>query len=272
MGFVKKIFKGVKKVVSKVSKVVKKAAPLLVVAGALYFTAGVAMGLPGAGAGWAASVKSWVSTVPVIGEGLSGAMLKTAVTYAGYGAVGGLATALVTGTDPWKGIKQGALAGAVLGAGSGALDHLAPAGAGVGTGAGPGGPGGASATGPVGSGVAPQPGEGWGDALKAAIKTPEFIGHAVSGIGKGIGGVAQARASERATQQAQDRFDEIRDSYRGIDTSTSLSYPTRGASGVSPVTAGTAQAQGAQPVSARGAAPVAGGAAPRPRDEEKGRV
>ena len=76
----------------------------------------------------------------------------------------------------------------------------------------------------------------WGEAIKEAIKTPEFLGHAMSGVGKAVGGMSQAGAMKDATQAEQDRWDQIAKSYEGLDTATPM-----GSEGVSFVSGGLSE-------------------------------
>ena len=308
MGFVKKVFKSASKIVKKVAKVVKKAAPYLVLAAAIYFTAGAALGAGALGAtgglGWATGVKAMVAKMGMSGAAAS--MLTTSVTYAGYGAVTGVATSLVTGGDPMEGLKKGAIGGAITGGVMGGVGHaqgalaaakakaaggvvqtgtlpagVSPLGTGKALTAASGaakagaGPLAITSASPVaGSGLAgmttwhppgtvghvPGGGSGsWSDAIKAAIKTPEFLGHAVSGVGTAISGWSQSREMKADRQAAKDRWDQISGSYEGMDTATPIESVQRPASdvstGVSQVSAATPATRPTRPIEPPSAAP-----------------
>ena len=291
MGFVKKVFKGIKKIVKKVVKVVKKAAPLLVMAAAVYFTAGAALGV--AGTSWGGLVSAGVSKLGL--SGVAGSMLTAAGTYAGYGAVAGVGTALVTGQDPWKGLTKGALMGAAAGAAVGGIGAMGSAAGGAsqagtmaqyGMGAVP--AGGASPVASTASAALPQGaaagGGTWSGAIKNAIKTPEFLGHAVSGVGKAISGISQAGAERDAAEAERRRQEEISKSYSGLDTRTPLPAPptvparhsqvsqnlSRQSAGLSErMGSGTAHEQPRSQGVTPPARPVAGGGAQPRRDDEE---
>ena len=154
-------FKAIGKIVKGVTKTVKKLAPILLVAAAIYFTgpAGLklwgAAGAAGAGAAGAAATGAaatgataaagtgaaaaqggmWASVKAAMGSIASPGMVaaaKTVGTYAGYGALTGGGVALITGQDPIKGAKQGALIGAATG---GVAAYLSGPAAGAATGA-----------------------------------------------------------------------------------------------------------------------------------------
>jgi len=107
------ITKSVKKVFKKVVKPIMKIAPIALGVGALVFTAGAALGVPGMAGGWGGAVSSLTSKLGATGTLAN--VLTGALTQAGYGAVLGAGTSLLTGGDFSKGALYGAGAGAASG-------------------------------------------------------------------------------------------------------------------------------------------------------------
>jgi hypothetical protein len=104
---------GVVKAAKKVFKPVIKYAPIALGAAALVFTAGAALGVPGTAGGWGGAVSKLTQSLGA-GDMLTNT-LSGALTQAGYGAVLGGATSMLTGGDPLKGAGFGAAGGAVTG-------------------------------------------------------------------------------------------------------------------------------------------------------------
>lgn len=117
MGFFKKIGKFFKKVVK--SKVFKIVAAVVGV-GAAIFTGGAALGLSFAAGGWGAAAAGVSNVLGLTGTTV-GSILTGALTQAGYGALLGAGTSLVTGGNVLEGAAGGALGGAITGGVMGGL-------------------------------------------------------------------------------------------------------------------------------------------------------
>ena len=119
MGFLQKLWRGISSIVSKGWNVVKKLGTSAWTAATSFFTFGSSLSLEGVTSGWSNAISSVVGALGLQGGPL-GNMLSGAIEYAGYGALGGAATAAVTGGDIGKGATQGAIAGALTGGIAGA--------------------------------------------------------------------------------------------------------------------------------------------------------
>lgn len=227
------IMKSVKKVFKKVVNFVSKAAPIALAAGAMFFTAGSALGLTG---GWG-SVASSIGNA-IGGTGTLGNIITGAVNQAGYGALAGGATALLTGGDITKGAGIGTLLGGASGAATGAAGIGLPEGGDIF----PSKPGAPTATGigtsggtqiPVAAGGVPTPASTVAGSVPAAAasvaapasstvgsfleKNGSLIGNTVGGLGKGLlsGMAAKDAEAARAKLYAQERADRDAD-YKGF--------------------------------------------------------
>ena len=111
------VISSVGKVFRRVAKVAKKVLPIALAVGAVVFTAGAMMGqLPS----WGTAVSGFMGKLGLDASGMLGRTLIGAVTQAGYGAVLGAGTSLVTGGKIENGLLMGAAGGAVTGGITGA--------------------------------------------------------------------------------------------------------------------------------------------------------
>lgn len=114
------------KVFKAVFNVAKVVVPIALGAAAIVFTGGAALGVAGPlGAGFGSAISGLAGTLGLTGT--LGAAFTGALTYAGYGAVAGGLTSLVTGGKFLKGVEQGALYGDIAGGVGGALGLVSPA-------------------------------------------------------------------------------------------------------------------------------------------------
>ena len=119
MGFLAKLWRGISSIASKGFSVVKKLTSSAWNAATSFFTFGSSLSLEGITTGWSNAIGGVLGALGIQG-GTLGNVLSGAIEYAGYGALGGAATAAVTGGDVGKGALQGAAVGALTGGIAGA--------------------------------------------------------------------------------------------------------------------------------------------------------